>query len=196
MKSNFSVVILSAGNSSRMGVPKLGLKYSEKTTFLENILEKYLLYGCNEIVVVVNQQSEKYIKKNKVVFPENVKIVINKNLELDRFYSVKIGLQSLEKKQATFIVNVDNPFVDREIIYALLNEISNADFVYPSYLGKGGHPVLLSQKIVNDIVNENKNHFNFKDYLQKYSKKIVEVNNEMVLVNINTLEEYNRYFTD
>lgn len=194
METVFSAVVLAAGNSTRMGIPKLGLKYSGNTTFLENIIEENIRCGCNEIVVVLNEGNEKYIKENNFRIPKAVKIAINRNPELDRFHSVKTGLHNLEKNQPVFIVNVDNPFTDIEVIYALLNGIAGSDYACPTYSGKGGHPVLLSQKLVKNIVAETKNHFNFKEYLQNYSRKSVEVSNDKVLVNINTREDYLRWF--
>lgn len=191
---NFSVVILAAGNSSRMGLPKSILKYSESTTFLENIIVENIRCGCDEIVVVLNEENEKPIKENLIYIPEEVKIVINRNPELDRFHSVKTGLHNLEKNQPVFIVNVDNPFTDIDVIYALLNGIAGADYACPIYSGKGGHPVLLSQKLVKAIVAETKPQFNFKEYLKNHSRKSVEVSNEKVLVNINTMEDYLRWF--
>ncbi len=194
MKLNFSVVVLAAGNSSRMGMPKFALKYSEESTFLEHIIEENMRCGCNELVVVVNEENGENIKNKQLDFHQNVKIAINKNPELDRFHSVKIGLQKLEKSQPVFIVNIDNPFTDIEVIYALLNGISDFDYASPTFLGKGGHPVLLSQKLVKKIITEERNQFNFKDYLKNYRRITVEVNNEKVLVNINTMEEYNKWF--
>jgi molybdenum cofactor cytidylyltransferase len=191
---NFSVVVLAAGNSIRMGVPKFSLRFNSKHSFLEHIAHEYHDLGCKEIIIVINESGNSLIKENVPDFPENVKIIVNKHPEWDRFYSVKTGLQSLSKNLPVFIVNVDNPFVNSEVAYALLNEKINADYVHPTYMGKGGHPVLLFQKIIMDIVNEKQNQLNFREYLNKYSKKTVEVDDENSLININTQEEYKHYF--
>jgi len=190
LKMVFSVVVLAAGNSTRMGVPKFSLKFNSKHTFVEHIAQEYHHIGCKEIIVVINESGNSYIKESAFDFPENVKFVINDYPEWDRFYSVKRGLQSLSKTQPVFIVNVDNPFVNPEVIYALLNEKDNADYVHPTYKGKGGHPVLLSQRIIRNIVNEKQNQLNFREYLNNYSKKKVQVKDENILVNINTQDEY------
>ena len=84
--------------------------------------------------------------------------------------------------------------MNSEVIQALLNEKDNTDYVHPIYMGKGGHPVLLFQKIIRNIVNEKQNQLHFREYLNKYSKKTVEVDDENCLININTQEEYQRYF--
>lgn len=193
-KNDFSVVVLAAGNSTRMGVPKFSLEYSAKSTFLEHIIKIFDETGCKEIIVVVNNNGAKQIKENTYAFPENVKITINKHPEWDRFYSVKTGLQKLSQIQPTFIVNVDNPFVNIKVNQALLNSIDEADSVYPVFNNKGGHPVLLSEKIVKEIINNDATQLHFREYLKKYSKKKVEVDDENCLININTQEEYQHFF--
>jgi molybdenum cofactor cytidylyltransferase len=191
---NFSVIVLAAGNSTRMGVPKFSLRFNSKHAFIEHIAHKYHELGCKEIVVVVNESGYSLIMENTFNFPENVKFVINEHPEWDRFYSVKRGLQNLIEIQPTFILNVDNPFINPEVIYALLNEKDNANYFYPTYMGKGGHPVLLSENIVNKIINEKENQLHFREYLNRYTKKTIEVDNENCLININIKEEYKKYF--
>ncbi|MCD4695431.1 MAG: hypothetical protein K8S16_04240 [Bacteroidales bacterium] len=63
-------------------------------------------------------------------------------------------------------------------------------------MGKGDFaaPVLLSEKVITDIIAEKEHDLNFRDFLKDYSKQKVEVDDETVLVNINTMEEYGNYF--
>ena len=56
MLKNHSVVILAAGKSSRMGNLKFLLKYNERFTFIEKIIDTYQNYNCKEIVVVLNKE--------------------------------------------------------------------------------------------------------------------------------------------
>jgi len=193
-KSDFSAVILAAGNSSRMGVPKFSLKFNEKHTFLEHIAHEYCDIGCAEIIVVLNESGASFLKQNIFDFPKNLNIVVNEHPEWDRFYSVKSGLKNLTKTQAVFIINVDNPLVNAQVNKALLKTIEETDYAYPIFKNKGGHPVILSNIIVEDIVNEELNQMHFREFLNKYSKKTVQVDDENILVNINTPEEYRHYF--
>ncbi len=52
----YSAIILSAGKSSRMGVPKFSLMFDDKSTFLEKIINAYADFGCEEIIVVLNNE--------------------------------------------------------------------------------------------------------------------------------------------
>ncbi|MCD4695433.1 MAG: hypothetical protein K8S16_04250, partial [Bacteroidales bacterium] len=93
-----------------------------------------------------------------------------------------------------FIHNVDNPFVNHCVLQLLFDQLGKGDFAVPVYKGKGGHPVLLSEKIITAIIAEKEHDLNLRDFLKDYSRQEVEVDDETVLVNINTMEEYGNYF--
>ena len=194
MDKNFSAIILAAGKSERLGFPKLSLRFDKDFTFIERIANQYKEFGCEEIIVIVNEIGKQYIIKNKLQFPENTKIILNKYPDWHRFYSLKIGVKSLSNMTPVFIHNADNPFVNHQVLNELANNIINADYINPEYEGKGGHPIFISEKIVQYIINESEDQLHFKEFLNQYKKLKVPVEDENVLVNINTLEEYRKYF--
>jgi CTP:molybdopterin cytidylyltransferase MocA len=177
-----------------MGIPKLSLKYDEENTFIEHIVNEYLRFGCNEIVIVVNEDGIGYFKERKIQFPNKVKVVINEHPDWNRFYSLKIGAKSLSEIHPVFIHNVDNPFVNYDVLNELLNHKSKADYISPEIKGKGGHPILLSDKNINEIRLTQKDQMHFKEFLNQYPKIKVPVDDEKILANINTMKEYTKYF--
>jgi len=185
-----SAVILAAGRSSRMGVPKFALKFNNQTTFLEEIIDKYNSFGCNKIVVVVNSEGVSVLDENKIKLSDKIKIVINEHLEWERFYSIKLGLKKSNSYHPVFIHNVDNPFVNPNILSSLFDEITVTNFVVPEFKNKGGHPILVSEKIIKNIISEEKNDLNFRDFLKRFEKKNIEVDDERILVNVNSEKEY------
>ncbi len=190
----YSAIILSAGKSSRMGEPKFSLRFNETSIFLENIINEYSKFGCNEIVVVLNPDSASYLKQLDLNLPSNTKIVINEYPEWERFYSLKLGAKGLKIPTNTFVSNIDNPFVNQDVLNFLASKGEGFNYVNPTYNGKGGHPILISEKVITDLVSEEKDQIHLKEFLSRYSRKIVEVNDEKILVNINTEEEYKRFF--
>ena len=187
-----SAVILAAGRSSRMGVPKFALKFNNQNTFLEEIIEKYNSFGCNEIVVVVNSEGVSVLDKNKIKLSDKIKVFINEHLEWERFYSIKLGLKKSNNYHPVFIHNVDNPFVNLNILSSLFDEITATNFVVPEFKNKGGHPILISEKIIKNIISEEKNDLNFRDFLKRFEKKNIEVDDERILVNVNSEKEYGK----
>jgi len=193
MKNKCSAIILAAGKSSRMGMPKFLLKYDKQTTFLEQIIKQYESFGCKEINVVLNEESVGLLKNNISGFSDGVKIVVNFHPEWERFYSLKLGLQTLDDKSKSFVHNVDNPFVNQEVLHSLMHHIPGFDYAVPIYNNRGGHPLLLSKKVVKSIIAEEENSLNLKVYLSDYKKAAVKVDDEKVLINMNTKEEYRKY---
>ena len=185
-----SVIVLAAGFSGRMGIPKFALKFDENRTFLEEIVEQYNMFGCQEMVIVLNEEGKKLYDELNIPFAQNVKIVINHHPEYERFYSIKTGLKNLKSERKKFIHNVDNPFVSQGVLKILFNSISDADYCFPVCKGRGGHPVLLSESVVKDITEFKDSSITLRDFLKAYSGNRVEVNYEKVLVNINTMDEY------
>jgi molybdenum cofactor cytidylyltransferase len=194
IEKEFSVIILAAGKSERMGFPKLSLKYNEKENFIEHIISEYLSFGCKDIAVVVNEIGFEYLNKNEIQFPDIVKVVINEHPDWHRFYSLKIGAKSLSETHSVFIHNVDNPFVNNDVLKVLYNNKNKADYINPEYEGKGGHPILLSKKIIEELRSIEEDQIHLKDFLNQYSRLRIKVDDNKVLANINTIEEYRKNF--
>ncbi len=93
-----------------------------------------------------------------------------------------------------FIHNVDNPFVNHKLLSLLLENIHDYDYVVPTFNNRGGHPILISKKVLKDIIAENGHNLNLKDYLSIYKKKTVNVDDEKILINVNSKEDYNKLF--
>ena len=144
VQKNISAIILSAGKSERMGVPKFSLKFDTKTTFLEKLIDEYSSFGCNEIIVVLNKTSAVLYHQLKLNIPSNVNVVINHHPEWERFYSLKLAALALSEAKPVFVSNIDNPFLTQETLNTLFKEVENSDYISPSFNGKGGHPFLLS----------------------------------------------------
>jgi len=193
-QKNISAIILLAGKSERMGVPKFSLKFDSKTTFLEKLIDEYYSFGCTEIIVVINPKSAELFDQLQLIIPNNVKIVVNHYPEWERFYSLKIAALALNKIQPALVSNIDNPFVTTKILSTIINNSKDADYASPSFNGKGGHPFFISEKVIVDLKSEKEDQVHLKEFLNKYSRKFIEVDDERVLLNINTMEEYKRYF--
>jgi len=189
-----SAIVLAAGNSGRMGRLKAFLPFDDKQCFLEKIIVEFLTFGVQKLVVVLNMEGIKAFEKLSSPQTGQVQTVLNLFPERERFYSIQTALKALGKTQPVFIHNVDNPFVNREVLKGLSEANKKNSYVVPFFQNEGGHPILLSGEIVNDIVSAVDYSFNFRIFLQSYSKIKVPVNDNHILSNINTPEEYNRYF--
>ncbi|NCO55028.1 MAG: hypothetical protein COS14_14355 [Bacteroidetes bacterium CG02_land_8_20_14_3_00_31_25] len=186
---NTGAIILAAGLSQRMKTPKPFLLFNKSQTFIEKIISNYQLFGCKKIVVVTNKELV-----NKFINYSNVKYVINDKLEYERFYSIKLGLQNIGKCDFCFVQNVDNPFIDKDILTYIFSENLHDACIVPCFNNKGGHPILLPKKITDKIKNIKQNNVNFKNILKKFKNYNLGIPKSEILININSPKEYNFYF--
>ncbi len=186
-----NALILAAGNSKRMNAAKPLLKFNQTTTFIEKIISSYLQFGCNQVVIVVNSENEETIRKFQT---NNITIVANENLELERFYSAKLGFQKMQDCDFCFLQDADNPFISKDILTYVYSENLVDQYIIPSYKGKGGHPILLPKSIIHDLQKYPKQNANLKEFLSEYKSYKLEIPNKDILININTPEDYNFYF--
>ena len=186
-------VILAAGNSKRMNSRKPFLHFDKDNTFIEKIISTYLKWGCQEIVIVINKD----VKTQSEFFdllPEKVMYVLNEHPEFERFYSVKLGLATIRNASFCFIQNVDNPFIDARILDRLYEQRNDRSYISPVYKNKGGHPVLLNRETIDRIGNWPDDSANLKEVLGTIACTPVEMPDDRVLININSPEEYKRFF--
>jgi len=187
------VVILAAGRSERMKEMKAFLLFDKQNLFIKKILSTYSGWGCREIVVVTNQEASLRMKQTDMI-PAMVKIVVNDHLELERFYSVKLGLGSIRTSSFCFIQNVDNPFIDETILDRIFQYRSEEKYVSPVFENKGGHPVLLNWENIGCIRNWPVDTAIFREVLNTMECQKVEMQDNRVLININSPEEYRKFF--
>jgi molybdenum cofactor cytidylyltransferase len=187
----FPAVILAAGLSERMGSMKPLLMFGGKQTFLDRIVQRFREYGSKEIIIVVNKEVQKKISKG---FSEEMKIILNENPTTGRMDSLKLGIGALKDKTGCFIHNADNPFINPDMLEAMINKFEDGSYIVPVVNGKGGHPVLISSKIIKQITIDKVKHEDFRLILSGFKRINLETQDEKVLCNINTLEDFRRYF--
>lgn len=185
------VVILAAGLSDRMGMMKPLLKFNWDRTFLEHIVKEYESYGSSEIIVVTNDTVYEKIKTENF---KKVKFIINKEPQHGRMSSVIMGVSALTIKNRCFIHNCDNPFVNISLLRKLEKKLGQGDYIVPVYERKGGHPILISGKVINKILKEQLVDSDFRDVLKAFIRENTETSDNKILCNINTLEDYKKYF--
>ncbi len=188
-----SAIILAAGISERMGKPKCFLTDAQGRPFLLRILQAYLDYGCPEVCLVLNPQGKAWIRESGYNMPANVRILVNDKPEAGRFLSLQLGIRGLSEIMPAFIHNADNPMVNPLVLDALTEGLIDAEYVRPVFQDKGGHPVLLSCRLMSKIIMEVSHVENVRDYLRNYHQNTIRVSDPGILTNINTPEDYQKF---
>lgn len=178
------VIILAAGKSERMKEWKIGLDFYGKK-MIEIVIEKFEDI-CDDTIVVGGYNFERL---KEILEGKNVKIVFNERYNESMFISIKKGVFSV-KSERFFIIPADCPFIKKETILDMLKQ--DGDIIVPYYKGKGGHPVLISSKLKNDLLNEDDNS-NLKNFINKYGFSIFNTEDLNIIVDLDTYGEYERF---
>ncbi|MDI6869110.1 MAG: nucleotidyltransferase family protein [Coprothermobacterota bacterium] len=148
-------LILAAGKSERMGVPKMLLSWG-KRTILEQVVSCALEGGVQEAVVVIGDKAELIEKKLKEnLWPKPVRTVFNPDYSLGMLSSIQCGLKALNAScDATLLALGDQPTIPA-IIYQNLVELfprCGKGILIPRFQGKRGHPIIIQKKYFDFIL--------------------------------------------
>ncbi|OYD13746.1 hypothetical protein CH333_10085 [candidate division WOR-3 bacterium JGI_Cruoil_03_44_89] len=191
---NISAIILAAGKSERMGTPKPLLTIGG-STFLNTIVRNLKRVGLKEIIVVLGYKAEEI----RPHIPEGVRCVVNENYQRGQLSSLKVALNALSPDTDAFLmVLADYPMVS-DATYRLIVDLlaKGTPIVLPKYKGKRGHPVGFSGVYISQLMNAPED-VGARFVIKKNIKSVVEtpVEDEGVIVNINTREDYKKYILE
>lgn len=145
-----SAIVLAAGESTRMGFPKLLLPIKGKS-LLQHVIVNALQSKVGEVIVVLGAEATKLRREIK---QSQVKIIENASYKEGLSTSLKAGLQAVSPQaQAVLILLGDQPLISHDIIDALIDkyEESGSIMVAPVYKGKRGNPVLFDSSLIPEL---------------------------------------------
>lgn len=184
-------IILAAGQSRRMGRPKLVLPWGDKTV-IENVVNELLSAGISQIIVVTGGSND-LVEANLRSYP--VRVVFNPDYSSgEMMESLKIGLQNApEGWDACLIVLGDQPQIRSVVVCDLLNEYFStcAGIILPSFRMKRGHPWLVGKEYWPELL-EYRSPQSLRDFLSSHAQSIryVNVDDVSVMLDLDTPEDY------
>jgi len=190
-----SLVILAAGKSTRMKENKLLLNVNGRT-LIERVVTTARASIVDEVVVVLGYQAQKL--KERLTGLE-CKVVINENYAKGQSESVKAGLAGVSSDAEAFmILPADVALIDWQSINKVVEEYrrSKSRIVIASHNGRSGHPILLDRALFPEVAVINEGTFGLKAVINRHRAEInyVEAGTENVLIDIDTEEEFSKYF--
>lgn len=174
-----------------MNSPKPWLVFVNNTTFLENIVNSYNEVGFKKIVISLNKKFFLTAYTDRIEqLKKKATFVEIENPEKGRLFSLQLALKVVGDVDVAFIQNVDNPFIDETVINTLYKERNSSGVTIPKYEEKAGHPIIISKKVIKEIVDNYIQYESLKELTNQFEKKYVTVYNSDILININTPLEY------
>jgi molybdenum cofactor cytidylyltransferase len=188
-----SAIILAAGQSRRMGQPKMLLPWG-KSTVIEQVVTAFLNAGIEDVIVVTGGARagvEGTLSRCKVRTVHNPDYANGEMLS-----SIQCALRAMpERAQATLIGLGDQPQV-QEVIVRSICEVylgRKSRLIVPSFEMRRGHPWLVARPLWNEILAL-KWPESPRDFLNRHAPEIhyLNVDTESVLADLDTPEDYRK----
>jgi molybdenum cofactor cytidylyltransferase len=183
-------VVLAAGESKRMGFPKMLLPFRGKP-ILSLVLKTVIDSGIDSIIVVLGHKNEKLIP---LMEPTIADYCINYRFQEGMLSSVICGIKHLRQQtDAIMIFPGDQPLITVGTIKLLIDnyKITDKEIIIPVYDGKRGHPVLIGSHLIGEIEKLDP-EIGLRGLSQEFPYQIHEVvtNDQGVIKDFDTYEEY------
>jgi len=183
-------IILAAGESKRMGRPKMLLPWKD-ATILESVVHTALASSVDRVLVVLGAEQEQI---SRLLTPFPVETVYNPDFRRGMLSSVQVGFAALpEGVEAAVMLLGDQPFVSVGVIDRLCAAHAGSPgcILLPVYEGKRGHPVLIPSAFRDEIPLLS-DAVGLRELIHRHGDKIVEieVEEEDVLLDIDDPEAY------
>lgn len=197
---NVGIIILAAGTSSRMGVPKQLLLIDGKT-LIKRVVEVAIDTPCYPIVTVLGANKE-LIKKDLSKVP--ITIIDNPQWEKGMSSSIKMGLagtyMTLKEIDAIIFLTVDMPFVSANLINEMIKkateneEISIVACQYENQKRAStiGIPALFKRNLFNDLL-ELTGDEGAKKIILKNKDKTTLIDFPEGKIDLDTIDEYRNF---
>ena len=148
-----AAIILSAGESRRMGSPKALLRYPGlDETFIEHLVGVFQATRANPVVVILGHHRD-LIRQSANL--KGARIVVNERYREGMLSSIQAGLAALGDPEikGALVCPVDLPEARVEIVDLLISrfESTGSSIVLPVSEGRRGHPVLFSRSVFTDL---------------------------------------------
>lgn len=200
-----AVVILSAGESRRMGRPKalvplpefLNLDEAGRTpapsaqkTFLEHLIEVTRHPRTGTLRVVVGPHAAEIRARVKL---DEGALVFNPDWQRGQLSSLQAAIRSLPagKPEGILICLVDHPLISAALVSSLIRTFDRDKnrIVIPAYKGRRGHPVIFPGALFEELLAASP-EVGARTVVHAHANDVVEVavQEEGVVVNLNDPE--------
>jgi molybdenum cofactor cytidylyltransferase len=148
-----SAVILSAGESSRMGRPKALLPIDGQT-FIEKIVGALKQTPVGKVIVILGHNADE-MRPHIEHLP--VEILVNPDYKLGQLSSLQVAVRCLEAVAdcvGMLVHLVDHPYIDAKLVESMIEgfHASGKLIVVPRYGAKRGHPVIFSRELFGELL--------------------------------------------
>ena len=189
--SDNAIIILAAGNASRMGAAKQLLSFNN-TTFIQHIIEEATKTTGEKVILVLGA----YVDEIKTSAKKKIAhIVINPNWQTGMASSIQTGVNAVlrlfPETENMLITVADQPFVSAELFKEIFAAKNNSDknMVACSYADAIGTPVLFNKKYFSELL-QLRGQEGAKKMVMKHKDDAAIIAFDKGAIDIDTEEDY------
>ncbi len=186
-----SALILAAGQSRRMGRPKMPLPWGANT-ILGQVIEVFRVSLVEDILVVTGADNGPV---EEIAEAWRARTVFNPHYASEEMLSsLQVGLQAMPAKTKAVLVALgDQPQIQQTTVLAVLHAYAEkaAPLLVPSYQMHRGHPWLVARELWADLLRMHSPETP-RDFLNEHASDItyVDVDTPTVLQDLDTPDDY------
>ncbi|MDX9729667.1 MAG: nucleotidyltransferase family protein [Bacteroidales bacterium] len=183
-------IVLAAGESRRMGSPKMLLPYND-VTVIEQVIRNLLDSDIDRVVIVLGANREKIMT---VTRSYDVFHCYNEDYQTGMLSSVKCGFYSLPQGcTGALIMPGDQPMTGPGEINRVIRTFLESDkgLVMAAHNGKRGHPLIVDMKYADEVLNLPDGE-GLRALADRHQEDVLEsdTDDSSVLRDIDTQEDY------
>jgi len=186
-------VILSAGESSRMGRPKALLPI-DGVRFVEKIVSTLKSTDVGNIIVVLGHNAEEIRRKIRNL---PVTILINHDYKQGQLSSLQVAIRHLESSggpvDGILVHLVDHPYIEAKLVNLMIDRFYETKklIVVPRFQDRRGHPVIFARALFSELLAAGTDQ-GAKPVVHAHRDDTLEIDTDDkgVLIDIDTPEEY------
>ena len=189
----FSAVLPAAGESTRMSQQKALLPWKGTTLLLYQV-HSLLDAGAAELIVVLGYRAESL--RSLIDGIPGVVPVLNLRYRTGKASSIRAGLRQVDPyTQSVLVLALDqprSPALVRSVVEA--HQRRGAHIAYPTYHGRGGHPVVFSAALLPEMLRIRESRRGLREVVERHRSEVLglEMDDQEALLDLNRPEEYER----
>ena len=194
--ANVGAILLAAGLGLRMGRPKALLPWRGIPLIFYQI-RTLRRAGLNPVLVVLGHRADEL--GPRVNYELGATALLNPFYRRGKTTSLKTGLRALDPRvtDSALILNVDQPRTLQTLSTIIEHHNQHSALItIPTYEAKRGHPIVVSLKLMDDLMAVSEAQQGLKAVMRTHAEDIslVEVDSDEVLLDLNTAEDYEAAF--
>ena len=185
-------IILAAGESKRMGSPKMLLDF-KSGTMIEKVIANVKDSKVSNIMVVLGAYKEAIIDQ---IGKLTVKFCYNDNYMEGMLSSVQCGFRNIPSDcKAVLVFQGDQPLITPSVINTVIEAwlMSGKGIIIPVFMSKRGHPILIDRKYSDEIEKLDAGK-GLRSLAYRFSDDVLEVKTDEsgILRDFDTYEQYRK----